>query len=70
MVKLKSVVIFNLRNPMCSVFPTEVSCDLPNVGAAGKEQVHNGLCVLTQVTGYIHSPLIYRSKYTEILLHG
>merc|ERR1719500_354291 len=37
-----------LRNPLCSVFPTEVSCNIPNVGAAGNEQAHNGLCVLTQ----------------------
>ena len=37
------------RNPMCSVFPTVTSCNIPNVGAAGGEQVHNGLCVLTQV---------------------
>ena len=34
---------------MCSVFPTVTSCNIPNVGAAGGEQVHNGLCVLTQV---------------------
>merc|ERR1719167_1150898 len=33
---------------MCSVFPTEVSCNIPNIGAAGGEQTHNGLCVLTQ----------------------
>jgi hypothetical protein len=38
----------DLRNPMCAVFPTEVSCTIPNVGAAGGEQEHNGLCVLTQ----------------------
>jgi len=37
-----------IRNPMCSVFPTVTSCNIPNVGAAGGEQVHNGLCVLTQ----------------------
>lgn len=37
-----------LRNPMCAVFPTEVSCSIPNVGAAGGQQFHNGLCVLTQ----------------------
>ena len=37
------------RNPLCAVFPTEVSCNIPNVGAAGNEQAHNGLCVLTQV---------------------
>merc|ERR1719244_2172075 len=36
------------RNPMCAVFPTEVSCSIPNVGAAGDAQSHNGLCVLTQ----------------------
>jgi len=39
---------FGIRNPMCSVFPTVTSCNIPNVGAAGGEQVHNGLCVLTQ----------------------
>merc|ERR1712088_1185082 len=38
-----------LRNPLCAVFPTEVSCNIPNVGAAGNEQAHNGLCVLTQI---------------------
>merc|ERR1719471_909873 len=38
----------NLRDPMCAVFPTEASCSIPNVGAAGGEQNHNGLCVLTQ----------------------
>jgi len=37
-----------LKNPMCTVFPTVTSCDIPNVGAAGVAQVHNGLCVLTQ----------------------
>ena len=36
------------RNPMCSVFPTVTSCNIPNVGAGGGEQMHNGLCVLTQ----------------------
>merc|ERR1712223_801890 len=35
-------------NPMCAAFPTEVSCMVPNVGAAGGEQYHNGLCILTQ----------------------
>ena len=38
-----------LRNPMCSLFPTEVSCNIPTVGAGGDEQDNNGLCVLTQV---------------------
>ena len=33
---------------MCAAFPTEVSCELPTVGAAGGTQSHNGLCVLTQ----------------------
>ena len=27
------------RNPMCRVFPTVTSCNLPNVGAGGGEQV-------------------------------
>ena len=27
----------------------QVSCTIPNVGAAGEGQFHNGLCVLTQV---------------------
>ena len=30
------------------MFPTEVSCTVPNVGAAGGEQNHNGLCILSQ----------------------
>jgi len=38
----------SLKNPMCRVFPTVTSCNLPNVGAGGGEQIHNGLCVLTQ----------------------
>ncbi len=25
-------------NPMCATFPTEVSCTVPNIGAAGGEQ--------------------------------
>ena len=37
-----------IRNPMCSTFPTEVSCSFPDVGAGGGTQTHNGLCVLTQ----------------------
>ena len=37
-----------LRNPMCTVFPTVTSCTIPNVGASGVAQYHNGLCVLTQ----------------------
>ena len=35
-------------NPFCSTFPKEVSCTVPNVGAAGGEQQHNGLCILSQ----------------------
>ena len=35
-------------NPFCSTFPLEVSCSVPNVGAAGGGQYHNGLCVLSQ----------------------
>lgn len=35
-------------NPFCATFPLEVSCTVPNVGAAGGEQHHNGLCVLSQ----------------------
>jgi len=35
-------------NPMCAAFPTEVSCNVPNIGAAGGAQNHNGLCELTQ----------------------
>lgn len=35
-------------NPFCQTFPLEVSCTVPNVGAAGGEQNHNGLCVLSQ----------------------
>jgi hypothetical protein len=35
-------------NPFCKVFPTEVSCTVPNIGAAGGEQNHNGLCILSQ----------------------
>ena len=38
----------NQINPFCAVFPTEVSCTIPNVGAAGGEQNHNGLCILSQ----------------------
>ena len=33
---------------MCALFPTEVSCSIPVVGAAGEAQTLNGLCVLTQ----------------------
>ncbi|QQP58450.1 Innexin, partial [Caligus rogercresseyi] len=36
----------NNINPFCQTFPTEVSCTVPNIGAAGGEQFHNGLCVL------------------------
>ncbi len=35
-------------SPFCSTFPTEVSCTVPNIGAAGLEQHHNGMCVLSQ----------------------
>ena len=35
-------------DPMCNVFPTEVSCVIPNVGAAGGGQDLNGMCVLSQ----------------------
>lgn len=35
-------------NPFCATFPTEVSCTVPTVGAAGGAQEHNGLCVLSQ----------------------
>lgn len=35
-------------SPFCATFPTEVSCTVPNIGAAGGEQHHNGLCVLSQ----------------------
>ena len=33
------ILIFLFRDPMCAVFPTEVSCTIPNVGAAGGNQV-------------------------------
>ena len=33
---------------MCAAFPTEVSCSIPYIGAAGGEATSNGLCVLTQ----------------------
>ena len=49
---------------MCSVFPTVTSCNIPNVGAAGGEQVHNGLCVLTQVR------LQLRDYYYHVLLQN
>eukprot|EP00095_Tigriopus_kingsejongensis_P003530 maker-scaffold106_size358372-snap-gene-0.15 protein:Tk03530 transcript:maker-scaffold106_size358372-snap-gene-0.15-mRNA-1 annotation:"innexin inx2" len=35
-------------SPFCAIFPTEVSCTVPNIGAAGGEQNHNGMCILTQ----------------------
>ena len=35
-------------NPFCRAFPLEVSCTVPNVGAGGGDQNHNGLCVLSQ----------------------
>lgn len=35
-------------NPFCAAFPKVVSCDVPTVGASGREQWHNGLCVLSQ----------------------
>lgn len=35
-------------NPFCAAFPKEVSCDMPTIGAAGREQWHNGICVLSQ----------------------
>ena len=35
-------------NPFCTVFPTEVSCTLPSIGAGGGGQLFNGLCVLSQ----------------------
>merc|ERR1711915_807878 len=37
-----------IKNPICTVFPTMTSCSIPNVGASGVAQIHNGLCVLTQ----------------------
>ena len=37
-----------VHNPMCAAFPTEISCSLPDVGAAGGTQMQNGMCVLTQ----------------------
>ena len=36
------------NNPFCTVFPTEVSCTVPSVGAGGGGQAFNGLCVLSQ----------------------
>ena len=35
-------------NPFCTVFPTEVSCTVPSIGAGGGGQAFNGLCVLSQ----------------------
>merc|ERR1712226_1830340 len=35
-------------NPLCEAFPAEVSCDVPNMGAAGGVQNSNGLCILSQ----------------------
>ena len=36
------------KNPFCTVFPTEVSCTVPSIGAGGGGQAFNGLCVLSQ----------------------
>jgi len=36
------------QNPFCQAFPTEVSCTVPNIGAAGGTQDANGLCILSQ----------------------
>ena len=47
--KITILTFLYFRNPMCSVFPYVTLCNIPNVEAAGGEQVHNGLCVLTQV---------------------
>ena len=55
-----------LRNPMCSLFPTEVSCSVPVVGASGGEQSSNGLCVLTQVTKQWQYHL-HQSLYQNII---
>ena len=35
-------------SPFCTTFPTEVSCTVPSIGAAGRGQLFNGLCVLSQ----------------------
>jgi hypothetical protein len=37
--KFKRILMESCRNPMCAVFPTEVSCSIPNIGAAGGQQV-------------------------------
>ena len=36
------------HSPFCTTFPTEVSCTIPNIGAGGRGQRFNGLCVLSQ----------------------
>ncbi len=38
-IRSESKCLLFFRNPMCAVFPTEVSCSIPNVGAAGGQQV-------------------------------
>ena len=53
---------------MCAVFPTEVSCNIPNIGAAGDDQMHNGLCVLTQVESHLVVPKnIQRRSFQNII---
>merc|ERR1712066_993315 len=34
-------------NPMCNVFPTEVSCDVASGGISGSADVRNKLCILS-----------------------
>eukprot|EP00096_Caligus_rogercresseyi_P010640 TRINITY_DN3961_c0_g1_i1.p1 TRINITY_DN3961_c0_g1~~TRINITY_DN3961_c0_g1_i1.p1 ORF type:complete len:374 (+),score=95.67 TRINITY_DN3961_c0_g1_i1:76-1197(+) len=38
----------NYANPLCTTFPTEVSCTIPFVGPSGYEASLNSLCVLSQ----------------------
>ena len=38
----------SMHSPFCTVFPTEVSCTVPSIGAGGGGQAFNGLCVLSQ----------------------
>ncbi|CAB4062527.1 inx [Lepeophtheirus salmonis] len=35
-------------NPLCSTFPTEVSCTVPTIGSAGTPVSFNSMCVLSQ----------------------
>ena len=55
-----------VRNPMCSVFPTVTSCSIPNVGAAGGDQVRQIFYIYVSFSKNFFNIFFSKNVYSNI----